>query len=241
MVKIMWIERLLAIFFPDQCVGCGRIGSLLCPACTDHLAPYPYHVERVPTTIDLVQVGYQFDPTLRAAIHQLKYRGNRRIARPLGQLLAQRHAGLVGLADCLIAIPLHPTRLAERGYNQAHELAQVLSRAWGIPALAAQAPHGLVRLRATAQQAKMATHERAANVAEAFAWHGNQPPPARVLLIDDVLTTGATMAACAAALRAAGSSWVGGCALARSRPDLDRQHATRPMASQEPAALPVEQ
>jgi predicted amidophosphoribosyltransferase len=87
----------------------------------------------------------------------------------------------------------------------------------------------------------MATHERAANVAEAFAWYGEQPPPTRVLLIDDVLTTGATMAACAAALRAAGSSWVGGCALARSRPELDRQHATRPMVHTEPPALIADQ
>ncbi|NJM05307.1 hypothetical protein HC891_02325 [Candidatus Gracilibacteria bacterium] len=95
-------------------------------------------------------------------------------------------------------------------------IARALAKHWQLPVLTT----GLVRSRDTGHQAKLARHERSANVAGAFAWQHKQPPPENSILIDDVLTTGSTLAACADALHSAGCTSVSAVALARSRPDL---------------------
>jgi ComF family protein len=212
------LEGLLEWFFPDRCAACGGTGGLLCAGCRARLRPYPGAVARIPETLCQVQVGFVFEGPLRQAVHHLKYRRARRMARPLGELLAARLAGSCPPADGIVAVPLHPRRLAERGYNQAEELASALAPRWGVPLRRS----GLARERATAQQAGLAAaHERAANMRGAFRWAGPGAPPRRALLVDDVFTTGATMAACAETLILAGSDEVYGIALARSRPDLD--------------------
>jgi ComF family protein len=210
------LDQLLAFIFPDRCAGCGRAGDLLCPACRGRLRPYPGPARRMPETLEAVHVGYVFDGALRRAVHMLKYRGARRIARPLGRALAGQLAGCAAGAEGVMAVPLHPHRLAQRGYNQAEELARELAQRWGLPLCP-----GLVRVRATGQQAHLNSPDRAINVRGAFAWGLATPPPTSVILVDDVLTTGATMGACAEALILAGANHVYGVALARSRPDLD--------------------
>jgi ComF family protein len=216
----MWrelLEAVLGFVFPDRCAGCGQIGTLFCANCCSALRSYPGQVRRVPATLDEVRVGFVFSGPLRGAVHRLKYGRMPRMARPLGQLLASQLAGTGTIADALVPVPLHRNRLRERGYNQAEELARVLSRSWQLPIITTN----MVRERTTSQQASLKASERAANVQGAFRWIGTGTAPKRILLIDDVLTTGATMGACAAALRMAGSEWVCGVALARSRPDLD--------------------
>jgi predicted amidophosphoribosyltransferase len=105
--------------------------------------------------------------------------------------------------------------LAERGYNQSELLAAQVAAATGLPMVRS----GLERVRATEQQAKMTSGTaRQHNMRGAFVWRGPAPPPRRALLIDDVFTTGATLAACADALRAAGAHEIRALALARSRP-----------------------
>lgn len=122
---------------------------------------------------------------------------------PLAQrLLASVQARGGRLPDALLPVPIHPRRLRERGYNQALELARPVARTLGLPLL----PHALRRLRATSPQMTLPEAARAANVRGAFAVHG--PLPAHVVLVDDVLTTGATTGELARTLKAAGCARV---------------------------------
>lgn len=209
------LERFLRLIFPDRCAGCRQLGALFCSTCWATLTPYPRNMDAPLPALDDIQIAFVFAGPLRSAVHQLKYRGGRRIAEPLGQLMAAHHQAHPCVVDGVIPIPLHTARLAERGFNQAEALAFEVTRTKQYPLV----NKGLVRVRATGQQAKLTTRERHANMQAAFAWEAEPPPPERVLLVDDVLTTGATMNACAGALRQAGSKAVYGLALARSRPD----------------------
>lgn len=204
-------QGLLDLFFPDRCVICGSVGNLFCGKCAAQLRSYP--AETPPAGLDGATVGWHYEGGLRKAIHRLKYvRGGRRIAAPLADLLALRLVAEPQPADALIGVPLHGVRLAERGFNQAHELALGLGRRSGLPVLS----RGLERGRDTGHQAGLNYQERQTNIAGAFVWRSNCRPPARVLLVDDVLTTGATLVACAEALRAAGTREVRAVALGRS-------------------------
>jgi ComF family protein len=212
MMLFRWIDHLLSLLLPDRCVGCGQLGALLCDACRRRLVAYDGDLPRVADQLTGVQVAYVFDGPLRHAVHELKYRSRQRMARPLGALLADHLRAHPLPCDALIPVPLHPHRLAERGFNQAELLAREVAGATGLPIIVGP----LVRIRATRQQALLDTTGRIENVAGAFVWQG-PPPPARVVLVDDVLTTGATVNACAQALRAGGARDVYALALARSR------------------------
>jgi ComF family protein len=154
---------------------------------------------------------------MREAIHALKFGHRPAVAAPLGRLLAEAAPG--GLptppadwAEGLVPVPLHPARLAERGFNQAELLAAPCAARWRVPVLG----RVLVRARPTRPQTDLDAEARRANVRDAFA----VPRPVavagrRLLLIDDVLTTGATITAAAGALRAAGATAVGVLTLAR--------------------------
>lgn len=203
-------EQLLQLLFPDCCAGCGRTGALWCERCRGSLQGYP--AEPAPAGLDGATVGWIYQGSLRHAVHRLKYGRERRVAQPLGELLASCLATQPQPADALLAVPLHAGRLAERGFNQSEELARWLGRRCGLPLLS----HGLERGRDTGHQAGLNRSERQSNIAGAFVWRATRPPPARVLLVDDVLTTGATLVACATALRAAGAHEVRAVALARS-------------------------
>lgn len=205
------LERFLALLFPDRCAGCGAHGALLCAECSKHFVRYNDEPPRIADNLSAVQIAYVFQGPLRQALHQLKYRRKRRMARPLGILLAAHLQSHPLPIDAIAPIPLHPGRLAERGFNQAELLAREVAIACELPMIVGP----LVRVKATNQQALLNTRGRIANVAEAFAWRGSLPP-ARIALVDDVLTTGATVNACAKALRAAGAHEVYALALARS-------------------------
>ena len=213
MSRQSFLETLLQLVFPDRCGACRSLGGLFCAACQARLERYQPDSRAMPASLSQVHIAYIFQSPLREVIHQLKYRKTRRVAQPLGLLLAASMAPQARMVDAVAAIPLHPRRQAERGFNQAEALAAVVAQAHRLPLRAGP----LLRTRDTAQQAAQAdAHPRADNMRDAFAWRG-APPPARILLVDDVYTTGATMGACAAALRAAGASDVQGLALARTR------------------------
>jgi ComF family protein len=207
------LDSLLTTLFPDRCGGCARLGELLCQRCCAALAPYPPDPGRLPVGLDDVRVAFVFASPLREVVHQFKYRRVRRLAQPLGQLMAAHLAARPLVIDAVLPVPLHHERLAERGFNQAESLAQEVARVLGRPLA-----RGLERVRATEQQARLDARQRADNMRSAFRWIG-APPPCRLLIVDDVLTTGATIGACAEALREAGAEAVYGLALARSRPD----------------------
>lgn len=201
------LDRLLELLFPDRCTACGREGELLCAGCRVGLRSFP--PQAAPAGLDGVAVGWVFEGAVQRAVHALKYGRQRRVAWALADALADAlpnpYAGAA-----LVPVPLHAGRMAERGFNQSTELAQRLGRHWSVPVLDGR----LVRVRDTGHQAGLARKERLSNVAGAFIWCSAAPPPARVTLVDDVLTTGATLAACADALRAAGCREVRAVALA---------------------------
>ena len=135
---------------------------------------------------------------MAAAITRFKYAPVPELARPLGELLAREMTRFEFDVDAVVPVPLHPSRLFERGFNQAALLAAPVARALRVPHL----PRALERTRATEKQADLDRSARLRNVASAF--RARARVPARILLVDDVRTTGATQNACGTALRAAG-------------------------------------
>ncbi len=223
-------DHMLGLLFPDRCVGCGNEGTLLCAACQATFRPHPATSNRTHEHLADMRALFIFEGTLRTAIHTLKYRRIQRMAQPLGDLLASHlhrpDASSTSAPDtpptqiaidALVAVPLHPRRLAERGFNQCDLLARRIAQRSTLPVVA-----GLQRQRDTAHQVGLDASARQQNVADAFVWKAATPPPPRVLLIDDVLTTGATLQACARALHAAGCREVRALTLARSQPGHDQ-------------------
>jgi ComF family protein len=162
----------------------------------------------------MVRAAALFEEPLRGAIHRLKYENSPELGEVLARYLVAAFArpewrALPAPIDAVAPIPLHRQRLAERGYNQSALLAAGLARASGLPVF----PEWLERHRETRAQVGLNAEERRLNVADAFRAN---PAVAgkRLLLVDDVFTTGATMAACAHAALAAGASAVYGLALA---------------------------
>jgi ComF family protein len=152
-----------------------------------------------------------YDGPIEHAIRRFKYEGWRRLAGPLALLLAERLVveGLAG--SWTLAVPLHPDRLRQRGFNQAELLARELR---GRLALT-RPPGALVRIRATPSQVGHDRLWRKENVRGAFVWKGAHLGGKPVLVVDDVATTGATLEACAVALRESGSGPVTGVSVAR--------------------------
>jgi ComF family protein len=152
-----------------------------------------------------------YEGPIELAIQRFKYEGWRRLAEPLALLLAERLAVEGLAAHDVVPVPLHPDRLRQRGFNQADLLARELRRR-----LALGKPQGeLIRTRATPPQVGHDRLWRLENVRGAFAWRGSHLAGRSLLLVDDVATTGATLDACAAALRASGSGPVMGASVAR--------------------------
>ena len=196
-------NRSLTRILPPLCPKCGQPQSraTLCPSCTDWT-----------TEIDGIRAPFQFDGVIRQAIHQLKYNNLRDLAGLLAQLLSDYLATSPVPGEVLVPVPLHPKRLRERGYNQSHLLAQELGRLTTLPVV----DDCLIRQRHVPPQARTSTvDERRGNVASAFFCRDGRLRDKQVLLIDDVSTSGATLDACAGALKQAGALSVWGLVLAK--------------------------
>jgi len=219
---------LIDFLLPPRCGGCRRIGSWLCEPCRGRITRLEEPLcRRCGVQLESARKECGCRARLRAltrlrsatayegpvelAIQRFKYQGWRRLAEPLALLMAER-AVVEGLAArWTVAVPLHPSRLRERGFNQAELLAAELRKrlALGRP------PGELVRTRPTPAQVGHDRRWRLANVTGAFAWRGADLGGEPILIVDDVATTGATLDACATALRAAGSGPVIGVSVAR--------------------------
>jgi ComF family protein len=150
---------------------------------------------------------------LREAIHHFKYSNVQGLAIPLGRLMGQYWEKSPLPAEIIIPVPLHTDRLRERGYNQAALLARELGKSIGLPV----SENSLGRVRATRPQVDLNAPERKENVRDAFRCSNTELKERRVLLVDDVCTTGATLEACSSALRQVGARSVWALTLAMAR------------------------
>jgi ComF family protein len=187
----------------------GRLAPPLCECCGDPLPQW--RVVSLPMArcarcrrghrfVDRALAAGPYDGALRAIVHALKYDGRRSLAKPLAALMRNRCAELLAHADCLVPVPLHPSRRRARGFNQAFDLARRLASDT-LPVYQA-----LRRIRATPTQTGLPAAQRHRNVKDAFTW-SRRTPALRgrvVVLVDDVSTTGATLEACAKVLRELG-------------------------------------
>jgi ComF family protein len=221
------MAQILDLALPASCPGCGQEGEPICAACRPALEARLARPAGVPIglpadlPVPLVQLEWAapFTGVVRAALHALKYAGERRLAEPLGAAAAGRWRRVGAGGDLVVPVPVHATRARQRGYDQAALLAEVVGRHLGQPV----API-LERERRTLAQFELDRSHRRANVAGAFRLRPAVEAEARrvlpgrwVILVDDVTTTGATLAACAEVLMAAGALAVSGLTVARER------------------------
>jgi ComF family protein len=205
------------------CAGCwSQVDFISAPLCDRLGLPLPYATEEVPLSSAALRRSpdygraravARFDGVMRDLIHRLKYSDHHEILNLFGPLLRSAGRELIPRADLLVPVPLHRWRLWHRRFNQAALLARGLGRDTGKPV-----EYGtLLRLKRTPSQVDLDWQQRRANVDTAFS-----VPPKKaahlqgrhILLIDDVITTGATVEACARALKAAGADEVDVLALA---------------------------
>jgi ComF family protein len=176
--------------------------------------------------LDGVRVAAAYTGAARAAVLALKFGGERRVAERLATLMSIPYQCEIHFADMVIPVPLHTSRQRKRGYNQAELLARAFARLQGLPVRT----DILKRTRATEAQTRLARVERRRNVAGAFALTSPTAAAAvngkRIVLMDDVTTTGSTIDAAAEPLRAAGAASVWGLAFARPGLGVSDAHDT---------------
>lgn len=237
------------LVFPPHCPACG--GALesaradgICPACSRDL-PLPEappcpgcgaalagsaatfcRACRGRHAMDELVFAAAYAGSARELVHRFKYGADFAAGRFLARLLAERVERVFpGRVDLIVPVPLHRRRLAARGFNQAALLARELSRLLAVPAGVST----LARRRPTRELAGLGPAERARELHEAFRVRRPIPGGAcRVLVVDDVLTTGATAEGCSRALKAAGAGWVGVAVAARVPLPLWRGDRARP-------------
>lgn len=187
-----------AALVPPRCAGCDGPGSWLCVVCR---AAFERHAVRAGTLA--IRGAGAYEGPLRRAVHRWKYRDERALSAELGDLVAALVALDLALGvpvDAVVPVPLHRSRVRERGYDQTALLAERVARRAALPLAPA-----LHRIRHTAPQVALGRIERARNVDGAFVAEAGSLRGLRVALIDDVTTTGATLIAAAKAARSAGA------------------------------------
>lgn len=205
------------------CAHCWRSIKFIRPPLCDRLGiPLPFDIggravsaqaEADPPDYDRARAVAHFDGVLRDLIHGFKYGDSHIARRLLGRWLAEAGAELLRDADLIVPVPLDRWRLLKRRFNQAAILSRELNRLTGV----AWDPLVLQRTKRTASQVGLTHDQRRRNVQGAFAIDAEQAAALQgraIVLIDDVITTGATVAACARALRRAGAARVDVLALA---------------------------
>jgi ComF family protein len=207
------------LLFPPRCALCGRDGTLLCDGCVAGLPPADgarcercwmpsrlalcRHGAATPPAFESLRAAFVMDAGARRLAHELKYEGFTSLAEPMAHAICDR--ATIPAVDLVVPAPLHRSRERMRGYNQAALLARNISLHARLPLDA----HAARRVRATAPLVKtMHREERLAIMQGAFAASAEAVAGRAILLVDDVVTTGATLDSCARALLEAGAASV---------------------------------
>lgn len=193
-----YFDAFLDLIFPPKCEVCKSSSKeALCQDCFNSVKFMKPHLGIHSVT--------SYDDVVRSALHQLKFNNKKRLAQPMGLLMVQYLSQTMHLdlkeIDVLVPVPLHPNRLKQRGFNQARLIALSIHQYFGITV-----ENALLRIIDTKPQFDLSRNERFENVKGAFAMNkASHIFNKKILLIDDIYTTGATIAECANTLRAAGA------------------------------------
>ena len=205
--KSLILDPFHDLLYPSVCWLCDQImGSdqqYVCRECLNKLIPYRFQTDFLKSDhqhYDQIHILYEFDDTLRRLVHLFKYRNCKGLAKIFAREAVNRFSEFGAFTcACVTAVPLHPVRHRDRGYNQSALLAEQVAGCLKLP----YATSLLQRTRFTSSQTRLSRAERRTNVAGAFAaikiLHYD-----RILLVDDVVTTGSTVDACARVLKEAG-------------------------------------
>ncbi len=223
-----WLEAGLDLFIPLRCAGCGRLGQVWCHDCDQSLARLSGPLCPIcggsrkhgatcracrQAALTLRARSYaRYQGPLLSAVLNLKYRPNRRMAAVMAGWLAGIVRGDENDYQLVVPVPLGPSRQRRRGYNQAALISKALAAELHLDHL----KHGLERVRETDSQVGLNPNTRRKNVERAFQSASDKVQDKAVILVDDVFTTGATLAACATALRQAGASRILGLTVGRA-------------------------
>jgi len=215
------MRALVDLVLPPACAGCGRVGSTLCHRCVGSFR-VPFREEdrfvaadagiALGSALLLGMAAFAYDGPVRRALAALKYTGASRVAAPLARASAPALRRLLAVsgAAVVVPVPIHLERRRVRGYNQAELIAAELGRAANLPV----APV-LERTRETTKQHRLDRAARLANLRDAFRASAALSPGTSAVIVDDIITTTATLEACASVLRDAGAMAVYGFAIAR--------------------------
>ncbi len=214
---------LLDAVLPPACGSCGSFGALICGRCRGSFRPPGDPANRfvaadpgiiVGGSFTVAAAAFAYEGSVRRTLQKLKYGGVARLADVLAAAALPAFRDVLvesGAGAALVAVPVHPDRRRERGYNQAELLARALGRRSGL-----RVADVLARTRSTTKQHHLNRAARLANLASAFALRpGVERAPPVVVVVDDIITTSATLEACASVLLASGSERVYGLAIAR--------------------------
>ena len=210
LIKKTGLDSILDFFYPPQCLVCGayadRVDRLLCFGCFQKILhrdmPFCLSCRHIiesggncgncdsDSSMPVVALGDYADP-LREIIHQYKYHGYRKLGRFLAGWLADDLMKISGMPeiDCLVPVPLYGYRLKSRGFNQAAVLADILGNRLDLPVDI----DSLHQVRRTKDQVRLNQDDRERNIKGAFAVYGGNLKDKRVAIVDDVITTGATL------------------------------------------------
>jgi ComF family protein len=192
----------LDLLYPPRCAGCGQLDTPWCAGCQRRLDQAEGMLRLdAPPPLTASAAGGWHEGLARDAVHALKFEACRAMADVLGERMAAALRAQSWPAELLIPVPLHATRLKERGYNQAEWLAEAVASRSGLACV----PHALVRNRSTPHQVGASAAERRANMVGAFEPAGDALRGRHIVLLDDVFTTGATLQACAQAALSGGA------------------------------------